>query len=73
MSLRADVFIIGLSSGIFTDEEIASWIRGNSIGGGQKVQLLEAISKLKGGAITGIIRTALREREGLPPVPDDAV
>lgn len=72
-SMSPDVFTTLLSARIFTDEEIAAWIRSNPLTGKQKVELLQAIVTLKGGSVTGIVRTALREMEGLPPVPGDAV
>lgn len=73
-SMSPDVFTTLLSARIFTDEEIAAWIRSNPLTGKQKVELLQAIVTLKGGGpVTGIVRTALREMEGLPPVPGDAV
>jgi hypothetical protein len=70
-SIPLEEFASGLRVGMFTDEEIAEWIRGNPLTSIQKVVLIDAIAGLKGGPITGIIRTALREREGLPPVPGD--
>jgi hypothetical protein len=71
-SLSVEEFTTALASRIFSDQEIAHWIRSNPVGGSQKVQLLRAIDKLKGGGlITGILRTALREMEGLPPVSGD--
>jgi len=57
--------------GIVNDEEIAEWIRANQLSAKDKVALTRAIADLKRGPITGVIRTALREKEGLPPVPGD--
>ncbi len=66
-----EVFTTLLSARIFTDEEIAAWIRSNPVAGKQQVELLQAIVTLKGDEpLTGIVRTALREVEGLPPVQD---
>jgi len=73
-SLSPETFATALSVGMFTDDEIAEWIRNNPLrAGSEKLQVLQAIGKLKGGPITGIIRTALREAEGLPPVPGDPI
>jgi hypothetical protein len=73
-SLPLEAFTAGLRTKMFSDQEIAGWIRSNPVGGSQKVALLQAITELKaGGPITGIVRTALREMEGLPPVEGDDV
>lgn len=58
--------------GIFTDEEIAEWIRANQLSAKDRITLVQAVGDLKRGPITGVIRTALREKEGLPPIPGDA-
>jgi hypothetical protein len=72
-SISPEEFITLLPAMILTDEEIAHWIRKNRVSGRQKVELLQAVARLKGGGpVTGIIRTALREMEGLRPVPGDA-
>ena len=68
-----EAFAIGVSTGLFSNAEIAEWIRNNRLAGKQKLQVLEAIGKFKRGVVTGVIRTALREMEGLPPVPGDEV
>ncbi len=72
-SMPLERFITALSSMIFTDEEIAHWIRNHQqLSTSQKRDLTRAIAELKGKPpITGIIRTALRELDGLPPVPGD--
>jgi hypothetical protein len=72
-SIPPEEFAIGVSSWLFTDAEIAGWIRSHRLTGKQKIQVLEAIGKFKGGTVTGVIRSALREMEGLPPVPGDEV
>jgi hypothetical protein len=73
-SIAPEAFVALLPVRVFTDEEIAHWIRTNPISRSQKSALVEAIVALKGqGPITGLIRTALREMEGLPPVPGDDV
>jgi hypothetical protein len=73
-SMSPEEFATLLPARIFTDGEIAHWIRSNPLGGSQKVQVLQAIVALHGGGpVTGVIRTALREMDGLPPVPGDAV
>lgn len=73
-SIPVEEFVILLSARIFSDQEIVHWIRNNRVAGQQKVELLQAIVKLKGdGPVMGIIRTALREMEGIPPVPGDPV
>jgi hypothetical protein len=42
--------------------------------GTQKVEFLKAVQESTLGLpVTGIVRTALREWEGLPPVPGDEV
>ena len=64
-------FVMLIPTGVFTDNEIAGKIRTYSPSGAEYNELLEAVSKLKGGTITGPIRTALRAINGLPPVPGD--
>ena len=72
-SLSHEEFIALLGAGIFTDDEIVDKIRSypETAPAGQLGELTEAIFKLKGGALTGPLRTALRSRAGLPPWPDD--
>jgi len=72
VSIPLDAFAIGLRVGMFTDEEIAEWIRANQLSAQNKITLIQALADLKNGPITGVIRTALREKDGLPPVPGDA-
>ena len=71
MSIPLDAFANGLRVGMFTDEEIAEWIRANQLSAKDKIALMQAIADLKRGPITGVIRTELREKDGLPPVPGD--
>jgi hypothetical protein len=70
-SVPLDAFATGTQVGMFSDEEIAEWIRAHHLSSKEKVILTQALSDLKRGPITGVIRTALREKEGLPPVPGD--
>ena len=73
-SIPPEVFIIGTRARIFTEQEIAHWVRNNRVGAKQKVELLQAIAAFRGvTSITGILRTALREMEGLPPIPGDEI
>jgi hypothetical protein len=66
-----DAFANALRVGMFTDEEIAEWIKANQLSAKDKITLTRATADLKSGPITGVIRTALREKEGLRPVPGD--
>jgi hypothetical protein len=70
-SIPLDAFANALRVGMFTDEEIAEWIKANQLSANDKIALTQAIAELKSGPVTGVIRTALREKEGLPPVPGD--
>lgn len=72
-SIPSEEFANLLSLGMFTDAEIAEWVRSKRLTAKEKILVTKAVGKLKGGAITGIIRTAMREMEGLPPVPGDEV
>lgn len=56
---------------MLSDDEIAHWIRTHSVTAQQKLDFLEALQKVKPNGVQGIVRTALREWEGLPPVPGD--
>jgi len=64
-------FVTLIAAGILTDEEIAAKIRSYSPSGARRVELVQVVSKFKGGPITGPIRTAIRGLDGLPPVPGD--
>ena len=70
-SIPLDTFADALRVGMFTDDEIAEWIKANRLSAKDKATLTQAIADLKRGPITGVIRTALREKEGLSPVPGD--
>jgi hypothetical protein len=72
-SIPLEGFAKLLRLGTFSDQEITEWIRANRLSASQKLVLIPALTDLKHGPITGIIRTALREKEGLPPVPGDDV
>jgi len=71
VSIPLDAFANALRVGMFTDEEIAEWIKAYQLSAKDKIALTQAIADLKRAPITGVIRTALREKEGLPPVPGD--
>ena len=67
-----EAFVKTVPVGMFTDEEIAEWIRTHRMSSQDKIDLTRAVSAFKrGGPITGVIRTAFREKEGLPPIPGD--
>jgi hypothetical protein len=70
-SMTPREFITLLQARIFTDDEVVQWIRAHRVSGQEKVDLLTTIAQLKGGTVGGPIRTALREVEGLPPIPGD--
>ena len=70
-SIPLEAFAKTVEVGMFTDEEIAEWIRAHQMSSQDKIVLMQAVSVLKGGPITGVIRTAFREKEGLSPVPGD--
>jgi hypothetical protein len=67
-SMSFETFMTALSGGILSEQEIADWIRSNRVSSSQKLELTRAI-----GPVTGVIRTALRELDGLAPVPGDEV
>lgn len=61
-SIPVDVFPIAVRTRIFTDQEIAHWIRHNRVSGKQKLEIVRAIAEYNGAPpIAGILRTALRE------------
>ena len=67
-----DEFLTLVRAGIFTDEGIVGKVaqyQGRPLK--ERSELVQAISEIKGGPITGPIRTALRALDGLPPVPGD--
>jgi hypothetical protein len=65
-------FVTLLRARIFTDEEIVRKVSSyEQRPRHQRTELVEAISEIKGGPITGPIRTALRALDGLPPVAGD--
>jgi len=67
-----EAFVKTVPVGMFTDEEIAEWIRTRHMSAQDEIVLARAVSEFKlGGPITGVIRTALREKKGPPPVPGD--
>ena len=72
-STPLDQFINTLKTGIFSDQEIAYWIRNNQLSASQELELTRAIVEFKGSPVTGIIRTALRELHGDPPIPGDDI
>jgi hypothetical protein len=66
-------FITLLGVRIFTDDEIAHWLRTHPyLSAKEKLEFMQTLQKIKTPPITGIIRTAIRELDGLPPVPGDA-
>jgi len=66
------VFVTLVPAGILTEDEIAEKIRSYSPQGAERLELVDAVVKFKGGGpVTGPIRTALRSLDGLPPVPGD--
>lgn len=72
--MSAEEFLIYLGILIFTEDEIAYWIRGHQREAIQhQLELAQTLSRIYGGAITGIVRTAIRELHNLPPVPGDPV
>ena len=66
-----DAFVAAMVAGTLTDAEIAKWIQVNRPAGPKRTEVINAVSRFKGGTITGPIRTALRSLDGLPPVPED--
>jgi hypothetical protein len=71
-SMSHHEFLTLVRAGIFTDEEIVGKVAqypGRPLK--ERTELVQAISEIKGGPITGPIRTALRALDGLPPVPGD--
>jgi hypothetical protein len=62
-----------LKTGIFSDQEIAYWVRNNQLGASQELELTRAVVDFKGSPLTGVIRTALRELHGNPPIPGDDI
>ena len=67
-SLPFDEFLAGLTLGVFTDDEIVQWLLVNRPKKTQQTQIVSAISQLKGGSLSGAIRTAIRALHDLPPV-----
>jgi hypothetical protein len=73
-SIPAEDFTSGVRIRMYSEQEIAHWVRNNRLIGKQKMEFLQALAEFNGaGPMTGIIRTALREMEGLPPIPGDEV
>ena len=72
-SIPLEQFINMLKTNLFSDQEIAYWIRNNQLTADQKLELTRAIIEYKGPPVTGIIRTALRELDGSPPIPGDEI
>jgi hypothetical protein len=70
-SIPLEALVTGISAMLFTDEEIAEWIRNHELTASDRTKLIQAVVGLKGPPLTGIIRTALREKDGLPPIPGD--
>jgi hypothetical protein len=71
-NLSWEEFVILIPAHVFTDEEIAAKVVANRPVGREKVEVLQAVLALKGGGpVTGILRTAFRELEGLPPIHGD--
>ena len=66
--LSFDEFLAGLPLGVFTDDEIVQWLLVNRPHGTQETQIVSAISLLRGGSVSGAIRTAIRALHDLPPV-----
>jgi len=49
-----------LKTGIFSDQEIAYWVRNNQLSASQELELTRAVVDFKGSPLTSVIRTALR-------------
>ncbi|HZI73072.1 MAG TPA: hypothetical protein VFD73_03440 [Gemmatimonadales bacterium] len=62
-----------LKTGIFSDQEIAYWVRNNQLSASQELELTRAVVDFKGSPLTSVIRTALRELHGNPPIPGDDI
>jgi len=62
-------FILTLSAGIYTDEEVAGWIRANAPGAAGQTEIIAAVQKLRGkAAVPAVIRNALRALHDLRPI-----
>ncbi len=72
-SMPLEQFINLLKTSVFSDQEIAGWIRNNQLSAVQELELTQAIIEFKGAPVTGIIRTALRELHRDPPIPGDEI
>lgn len=72
-SIPPEAFIDMIPLKVFSDDEIAAWIgiHGRWLGPQERIDLYKAAAALKGGTITGVLRTALRAMNDLPPVPGD--
>jgi len=67
-----EAFVTLIPVFVFTDEEIAGKIRATRPTGKDKLAVLQAVVQYKGGGpVTGTLRTAFRELEGLPPIAGD--
>ena len=67
-----EAFVTLVRAGILSDQEVAEGMAAWRPGRAQRTELIDALQQWKGEqAITGLIRTALRALDGLPPVPGD--
>jgi hypothetical protein len=64
-----DLFIVSVSAGLYSDQEIAGWIRANSPTEPDRIKLIAAVQKLRNrAALPALIRNAVRSLHDLPPI-----